>query len=442
MLNLYKMPEYTFPAGFLWGSATAGHQIEGNNIHSQYWKQELEIKTPGYEVSGMACNSWELYKEDIRILKELKHQAYRFSIEWSRIEPAQGVHDEAALNRYLEQLRLLKEAGIHTNVTLWHFTHPLWFEELGGFGKEENLDHFRRHVAYLVPRIAHLTDSWITMNEINLGSFHPQTFITKKNKLKAHAYAAQIIKEYSKAPVSAAHAYVPRVPLRPDDELDITCARMQEWNHNTFFFHGVRTGEIVLPGFDMEYMPQLKNSCDYWGVNYYHRGVVDSRKATMMGRKFDFNNFQMIPEKPMTREFCPETFVHAMGKISDKPVWITENGVPAVDDQFRVIWIMLQLEAIKEAMNLYHTDIRAYFHWSLLDNYEWGSYLPRFGLVSVDRKNNFKRTPKPSAYFLREIIERNGYSGELFAKYVPELPRYTFCDYEKPAAHVPVETQI
>ena len=159
MLNLYKMPEYTFPAGFLWGSATAGHQIEGNNIHSQYWKQELEIKTPGYEVSGMACNSWELYKEDIRILKELKHQAYRFSIEWSRIEPAQGVHDEAALNRYLEQLRLLKEAGIHTNVTLWHFTHPLWFEELGGFSKEENLDHFRRHVAYLVPRIAHLTDS-------------------------------------------------------------------------------------------------------------------------------------------------------------------------------------------------------------------------------------------------------------------------------------------
>ena len=275
-----------------------------------------------------------------------------------------------------------------------------------------------------------------------MGAFHPQTFITKKNKLKAHAYAAQIIKEYSQAPVSAAHAYVPRVPLRPDDELDITCARMQEWNHNTFFFHGVRTGEIVLPGFDMEYMPQLKNSCDYWGVNYYHRGVVDSRKATMMGRKFDFNNFQMIPEKPMTREFCPETFVHAMGKISDKPVWITENGVPAVDDQFRVIWIMLQLEAIKEAMSLYHTDIRAYFHWSLLDNYEWGSYLPRFGLVSVDRQNGFKRTPKPSAYFLREIIERNGYSGELFAKYVPELPRYTFCDYEKPAAHVPVETQI
>ena len=97
---------------------------------------------------------------------------------------------------------------------------------------------------------------------------------------------------------------------------------------------------------------------------------------------------------------------------------------------------------MQTAMELHHADIRAYFHWSLLDNYEWGSYLPRFGLVSVDRKNNFKRTPKPSAYFLREIIERNGYSGELFAKYVPELPRYTFCDYEKPAVIAPIETQV
>ena len=440
MLNLYKLPSFTFPEGFLWGSATAGHQIEGDNIHCQRWKQELELNHPDYVPSGKACNSWELYKEDIELLKELKHQAYRFSIEWSRIEPEKGVHDEKALEQYLDQLRRLKEAGIHTNVTLWHFTHPLWFEELGGFAKEENLEYFRRHLEYLVPRIAPLTDSWIVMNEINLGAFHPQCFVTKKIKLKAHAYGAEIIRAHSKAPVSTAHAYVPRVPLRPDDEMDITAARMQEWNHNTFFFHGIRTGEIVLPGMDMEYMPQLKNSCDYWAVNYYHRGLVDSRKADLMGKKFNFNNFQMIPEKPMTREFCPETFVHAMGRISDKPVWITENGVPALDDQFRVIYIMLQLEAMKEAMALYHTDIKAYFHWSLLDNYEWGSYHPRFGLVAVDRET-FKRTPKPSAYFLREIIERNGMSGELFAKYVPELPQYTLLDYEKPAAVLPVETQ-
>ena len=138
MLNLYKMPAYTFPKGFLWGSATAGHQIEGDNFHCQRWKQELECTDPNVVPAGKACNSWELYKEDIRLLKELKHQAYRFSIEWSRIEPENGVHDEEALNRYLDQLQLLKEAGIHTSVTLWHFTHPAWFEDLGGFSKEEN----------------------------------------------------------------------------------------------------------------------------------------------------------------------------------------------------------------------------------------------------------------------------------------------------------------
>lgn len=441
MLNLYQMPPFTFPENFLWGSATAGHQIEGDNIHCQRWEQEFNLTQPGFEHSGKACNSWELYKDDIALLKELKHQAYRFSIEWSRIEPEQGRHDEEALNRYLDQLTLLKEAGIHTNVTLWHFTHPKWFQDLGGFEDEKNLDHFRRHLEYLVPRIAHLTDSWIVMNEINLGSFAPASFHTKKIKLKAHAYGAQAIRGFSSKPVSTAHAYVPRVPLRPDDEMDITAARMQEWNHNSFFFHGIRTGEIVLPGFDMEYCPELKDSCDYWAINYYHRGLVDSRKKDLMGSKFNFNNFQMIPEMPMTREFCPETFVHAMGKISDKPVWITENGVPAVDDRFRIIYLMLQLEAMKDAMALYHTDIRAYFHWSLLDNYEWGSYHPRFGLASVDR-TTFKRTAKPSAYFLREIIENNGMSGELFAKHLPDLPQFTLRPFgEDQRFTLPVETQ-
>lgn len=430
MLNLYKMPSFTFPEGFLWGSATAGHQIEGDNIHSQNWKLEQHLANPEWVPSGKACNGWEFYREDINLLKELKHQAYRFSIEWSRIEPENGVHDESALAHYTDELRLLKEAGIHTCVTLWHFTHPQWFEALGGFSKEENLKYFRRHLEYLVPRIAEYVDSWVILNELNLGEMTPEICASKRIKLKAHGYGAQIIRGFSKSPVSSAHAYVPRVPLRPYDELDVSAAKMYDWFYNLFFFHAVRTGEIVLPGYDMEYMPELKDSCDMWTLNYYHRGLVDSRKKNLQARKFDFNNFQMVPEKPFTREFCPETFVSAMAKVSDKPVWITENGVFAGADQFRIIYIMLQLEAMKEAMHLYHTDIRAYFYWSFLDNYEWGSYLPRYGLVSVDRKT-FKRTPKQSAYFYREIIERNGMSGELFAKYMQDLPQYSLCDFEQ-----------
>lgn len=441
MLNLYKMRSYTFPKEFLWGSATAGHQIEGDNIHSQNWHQEQKNRNPDWVPSGKACNSWELYKEDIRLLRELEHQAYRFSIEWSRIEPENGVHDEQALAHYLDQLQRLKDGGIFTCVTLWHFTHPQWFEELGGFMKEENLYYFRRHLEYLVPKIAPLVDAWLVMNELNLGPFIPETFASKRIKLKAHGYGAQIIREHSKAPVSTAHAYVPRVPLRPYDELDVAAAGMQNWNYNLFFFHAIRTGEIILPGYDMEYMPELKDSCNFWALNYYHRGLVDSRKKNLLAQKFDFNNYQMVPEKPFTREFCPETFVSAMAKVTDKPVWITENGVFAAADQFRIIYIMLQLEAMREAMYLYHVDIRAYFHWSLLDNYEWGGYLPRYGLVAVDR-TTFKRTPKPSAYFYRDVIRRNGMSGELFAQYLQELPQYPLCDFEEHKISVSAETQV
>ncbi len=441
MLNLYKMRPYTFPEGFLWGSATAGHQIEGNNVHCQRWKQELENTDPLCVPSGLACNSWELYKEDVALLKALGHKAYRFSIEWSRIEPEQGVHDEAALRRYQEQLELLKEAGIHTSVTLWHFTHPQWFEELGGFSKAENLIWFRKHLEYLVPKIAPLVDSWCVLNEMNLGAHTREIFEEKRNKLKAHAYGNAIIKEHCNAPVSTAHALVPRVPLRPYDELDLAATAMHNWLFNEFFFHGIRTGEIVLPGKDMEYVPELKDSCDIWAINYYHRGIVDSRKADLLARKFDFNNFQMIPECNLTREFSPEYFISAMAKITDKPVWITENGLPTTTDQFRIIYMMQQFEAMREAMALYPVKIQAYFHWSLMDNYEWGSYLPRFGLVEVDRET-FRRTPKMSAEFYKEIIAANGMSGELFAKYVPELPQFPLRDYDQQVFKAAAETQV
>ena len=130
-----------------------------------------------------------------------------------------------------------------------------------------------------------------------------------------------------------------------------------------------------------------------------------------------------------------------MAKITDKPVWITENGLCTATDQFRIIYLMQQLEAMREAMALYGVNIQAYFHWSLLDNYEWGSYLPRFGLVEVDRET-FRRTPKKSAGFYKSVIERNGMSGELFSKYVPELPQYPLRNYEEHVFKNAAETQI
>ena len=439
MLNLHKMPEYTFPEKFLWGSGSAAHQIEGDNIHNQWWHRERSGSDPSIkEVSGKACNSWQMMDEDLALLKELGHQAYRFSVEWSRIEPVQGIFDSASLDRYVEFLQKLKSAGMHTCVTLLHFTHPQWFEELGGFTKEENIPCFVKFLEYAVPRLAPFTDSWTVVNEINLGSVSDN--IKRKIQLKAFALGAAVVKSFSSAPVSAAHALIPCVPLRPYDELDIAAAHLSSWVTNGYFFHGVRTGEIVLPQMDVEYMPELKNSCDFWALNYYHRRQVDSRKAKLAADKFYFNNFRMCLNYGADREFNPEIFVNEVSRLNDKPIWITENGVCTDTDEFRIIYLMLQLEAMRTAIELHHADIRAYFHWSLLDNYEWGNFDMHFGLASVDRQS-FLRTPKPSAYFYRDVIRANGMSGKLFAAHTPALPKFDLLDMEVAGSILAKETQ-
>jgi beta-glucosidase len=338
----------------------------------------------------------------------------------------------------VEFLQKLKNAGIHTCVTLLHFTHPQWFEELGGFTLEENIPCFVKFLEYAVPRLAPFTDSWTVVNEINLGTVSDN--LKRKIQLKAFALGAAVVKAFSSAPVSAAHALIPCVPLRSNDELDIAAAHLSNWVTNDYFFHAVRTGEIVLPQMDVEYMPELKNSCDFWALNYYHRRKVDSRKAKLAADKFYFNNFRMCLNYGADREFNPEVFVDAVAKLTDKPIWITENGVCTDTDEFRSIYLMLQLEAMRTAIELYHADIRAYFHWSLMDNYEWGNFDMRFGLAAVDRET-FVRTPKPSAYFYKDVIRANGMSGELFAKHTPNLPKFDLLDMKSSGSILAKETQ-
>ena len=420
MLNLYKLPKITFPENFLWGSATAGHQIEGNNIHAQRYVQELAHPEKFEQPSGRACNSYELYKEDIALLKELKHQAYRFSIEWSRIEPAEGEFCKEALEHYLNELRLLREAGISSCVTLHHFTHPEWFEEKGGFSKEENLKYWEKYLSFLLPKIAPLVDSWCVLNEFNLGG--DSDLAGKKNKLKAHGRGYHLIKAYSSAPVSSAHAFIHRDPKRKYDRMDNALASYLDWTDNEFFFHAIRTGEIVLPFMEMEYVKELKSACDFWAVNFYTRAITDARSASGRGRAWDFNRYNMIDSCFYKEEFTPESLIHNLSRLQDKPVWITENGTCADDDRFRILSLAMHLSALAEGAKLYHLDIRSYFYWSLLDNYEWTSFRPRFGLVHVDF-DSFRRTPKKSAYFYREIIENNGLTGSLVEKYLPELPK-------------------
>lgn len=222
MLNIHNYPDITFPENFIWGSATAAHQIEGDDIHSINWRDQTEHPERFIHHSGKACDSYRLYKEDVELLKSLGHQAYRFSIPWSRIEPEEGKFCQEAVDHYIDLLRLLKEAGIKTFVTVSHGSDPAWFWDKGGFGDRNALHYFERYVDFIVPKLEKNVDYWMTVNEINIMQ-RPgcDTFDLRKNYMICHGRAYRIIKKYSAKPVGAPHAVAAIVPKDPHFEGEI-----------------------------------------------------------------------------------------------------------------------------------------------------------------------------------------------------------------------------
>ena len=417
MLGIFSMKdEIRFPKNFVWGSATAGHQIEGGNIHSSNWHREQEEHYP--EPSGQACNFWNLWKEDFALLSELEHRMFRMSIEWSRIEPEEGRHDEKALKRYLAMFEELKRRGCRLFLTLHHFSHPQWFQEKGEFRKRENVVFFLRHLEYLVPKIAQYVDLWSIFNEFNNGD-SLELYDRKANCLFAHARAAALIRNWSKAPISTAHAMCPYQPHDPEDEFDVARTRIRNWVINDFFYHAIRTGEILFPYRNGEVIDGLKHSCDFWAINYYPRHFVTARTADGNAPRYECHRIRPINRDFYLEEFYPQGLVDGLCRLRDLPIWITENGFCCDDDRLRILYLARHLQAVSEAIER-SCDVRGYLYWSLFDNYEWTSFVPRFGMVGVDFKT-FRRTPKPTAYFYREIIRNNAMSRELLLHYLPEF---------------------
>lgn len=423
MLNLHNYPAITFPENFIWGSATSAHQIEGDDIHSINWRDQTMYPERFMHHSGKACNSYALFREDVELLKTLGHQAYRFSIPWSRIEPEEGKFCQEAVDHYRELLRLLKEGGIKSFVTLSHGSDPAWFWDKGGFADRNALHYFERYVDFIVPQLMENVDYWMTINEINI-MVRPETdkFELRKNYMICHGRAYQIIKKYSDKPVGAPHAAGSIIPKDPHFEADKAFAAMEDWIFNGFFYHAIRTGELVFPWYQAETFPELKGSSDFWAVNYYTRREVSSRTEKGTTTLPTYAQLKLIDKEFYMSSFWPEGITGELLRLKDKPVFITENGCCCADDHWRMIKLCQDLSAVNDAI-AEGVDVRGYLHWSLMDNYEWVSYIPRFGLVHVDFET-FKRTPKPSAWLYKEIIENNGFKPELVKKHLPELPEF------------------
>ena len=413
MYDLFSIRDTKMPDGFLWGSGYAGHQVEGNNSNSNRLLEEIREH---YEPSGMACNSYAMYQTDIALAKQLGHQAFRTSVEWCRIQPDPDSFSQEATEHYIHLFAELKEAGIKTFCTLVHMSVPAWFENCGGFTKRENLHYFERFLEYIVPKLAPYVDFWNILNEFNL---HPNTAL-KMNSVLFHALGYHVVKKYSKAPVSSAHAFVQYMPFRPNDPMDKALAAYMDAKDHEFFFNAMKTGEIAQPFCDAIYAPEVRGTVDFWSINIYTRTLVDSRKQSISSGRYTHKLLKMIPMDFYLEEFYPECIIANLTRLTDRPIYITENGCCCDDDRFRIAYLILHLSALRQAMDM-GADVRGYLHWTLLDNYEWSSYLPRFGLCSVNRET-FERTPKPSAYFYKEIIENNGVNQELIRKYIHEMP--------------------
>ena len=392
------------PAGFLWGASTSSYQVEGGNRASAFWDWESRM---GWERSGEACRSWELFEEDLACLKALGLNAYRFSVEWSRVEPEPGRFDAAALSRYAQWVRRLSEEGIRPFVCQHHFSEPAWLlrEHPRGWLDPAVPDRFLRFASRAVPALAESVSDWIVFNEpmtfllaaYGGGMFPPgRRFLLGRaarieselipSLARAHREVHALIKAASPSARVGLAQYASAIePSRPGDE-----GAARRWDR---FMH-------------REFVDRVRGSLDFLGVNYYTRIFVS--RCRLPGAPFgalpgyaEFEKavgprlFKLLggrrdggPRTAMGWEVVPEGLagvLESFWRDYRLPLLVTENGLAPAPGAGRAEFLRGHLAALGTALEA-GVDLRGYFHWSLLDNWEWGSYAPRFGLFTRERR--------------------------------------------------------
>lgn len=391
-----------FPSGFLFGTATAAHQIEGNNIYNDWWHWEQSGKL--LVKSEKACRGWTLWKDDINLAKSLGNNAYRFSIEWSRIEPQEGKFNLSALKHYEQEIKYLHKLKMKAMLTLWHFTLPQWFSDKGGFTKKENAWYFSRYVNYVLYNLAEVPDYWITLNEpsnVYVGGGYlygvcppgkKSLWVTLRvlfNLIKPHKIAYKLIhQKYSQAEVGVALNMICFENFNKNPLLN-----MLSWIEDKFC--------------NRLFLDSILNDLDFIGVNYYyvHRTGWQDLLPQKLTRKI-IKDIQLGKNIGIGGPIYPQGIYKIVTGLKkyNLPIIITENGLADDKDNYRKNFINNTLawlwQAIKEG-----ADVRGYFYWTLMDNFEWTSgYEPKYGLCSVDKKT-FKRNPRESAKYYAEICK-------------------------------------
>jgi len=417
----------SFPKNFLWGTATSSHQVEGDNKFNDWWQWESQGKIKNGERSGDACDHFNQFEEDFELAKKLNQNTHRFSLEWSRIEPAEGEFNESAIYHYRKVLESLVRHNLKPMVTLNHFTLPLWIAQKGGWENPEILVWFNRFVRKCVKHFGDLVPFWITINEpmvlffqsYQMGHWPPGKKGGLKHKkvvqhlIKAHGQAYRTIHEEMdrnnwKGQVGLAVYHRVFHPFRPNFILDRWAAKLRDYLFNTLFLKAIDTGIISMPfAFQMK-EESLKGTWDFIGLNYYTREHVKF-SLTNVNKLFGVEVLREQDEKnSLNWEVYPEGIYESLFALKKykKPIYITENGICCEKDKQREQFIISHLKQVQKAIRE-GVDCRGYFHWSLLDNFEWAEgYGPRFGITHVDRQNQ-ERILRESARLYSEIARTN-----------------------------------
>ena len=408
--------KFEFPQGFLWGTATAAHQVEGNNVNSDVWVMEHVPETPYVDSSGDACDHYHRYREDIALLAELGFNSYRFSIEWARIEPEEGEFSQAVLEHYRDMLRTCHEHDINPIVTFHHFTSPRWLIASGGWESSDTPDKFARYCERATQYLGDLIGAACTINEANIASLIVEWgFAPSPKKLHKAAWWMATAKALGISPGRLA----PFLYATSSKAIDIILTSHRRAVEAIKSASGNFPVGITLALQDIQaaeggekraarlrkaindvYLDSLGGD-DFVGVQAYSR--VRSGPQGMLSPE------EGVELTQMGYEFWPEALEATIRDAVEKtglPVIVTENGIGTEDDNRRIEYVRRALQGVANCLKD-GLDVRGYTYWSAFDNFEWSlGYRPTFGLIAVDRKTQ-QRTIKPSARWLGDIARAN-----------------------------------
>ena len=386
----------SFPDGFLWGTATAAHQVEGGNVNNDHWEMEHAPHSPFAEPSGDACDSWHRWSDDLDLVAGAGLDTYRFSLEWSRIEPEEGEVSRAALDHYRRIVDGCRDRGLTPIATLVHFTMPRWMAHDGGWTGAKAGDRIARFTELALPAVQDAAYV-ATINEPNLMAVQPVIggMARRGEEIKGLPVPDQGVAE-ALIGLHGRSMEVLRGAGSPPAGMTLVGLEYIDEGGGSGPLQAARTAM-------MDQFLHAAAGDDFVGLQVYtaQRFGAEGLIAPPADRQTLAHGMERRPEA------LGAAVRHAAGVLPGTPLLVTENGIATADDADRIRFTTDALRSLSAAITD-GADVRGYVHWSLLDNFEWMlGFAPTFGLVQVDRET-FVRTPKPSLAWLGEVARRNG----------------------------------